>query len=127
MCCRHHWEAVSLAMFQKYPNPFATHVLSTDIISRHLDDQGRLHTIRLLLKTGGSGVPSWLAALIKSREAYVVEESVVDPRAGTMETSTRNLSHRRFMSIEEVQKFSRSAEDTDWYRACVRRDREKPH
>lgn len=101
-------------MFQKYPNPFATHVLSTDIIARHLDACGRLHTIRLLLKTGGSGVPSWLATLIKSREAYVLEESVVDPRAGTMHTSTRNLSHRRFMSIEEAQNFSRSPDDSGW-------------
>ena len=106
-------------MFQKYPNPFAAHVLTTDVISRHVDEAGRLHTTRLLLKTGGSAVPSWLQSLIKSREAYVLEESVVDARLGVMETRTRNLSHRRFMSIEEVQTFSRSPEDHSWYVALV--------
>lgn len=103
-----------MALFQKYPNPFASHVLSTDIISRYLDEQGRLYSTRLLLKTGGSHVPSWLQALIKSREAYVLEESIVDAHGGVMEIKTRNLSHRRFMSIEETQKFTKSAEDSSW-------------
>ena len=53
-------------------------------------------------------MPTWLQSLIKSREAYVVEDSVVDPRLGVMNTSTQNLSHRKFMSIEEQQTFSRS-------------------
>jgi hypothetical protein len=80
-----------------------------------VDEAGRLHTTRLLLKTGGSAVPVWLQSLIKSREAYVLEESVVDARNGTMETHTRNLSHRRFMSIEEIQRFSRGSDDGSWY------------
>ena len=113
--CSHQWEAVSLALFQKYPNPFAAHVLSTDVLARHLDEHGRLHSTRLLLKTGGSHVPVWLQALIKSREAYVLEESIVDVRSGIMETRTRNLSHQRFMSIEETQTFTRSPEDASWY------------
>ena len=61
-------------------------------------------------QTGGSAVPSWLQSLIKSREAYVVEESMVDVREGVMATSTQNVSHRRFMSIEELQIFTRSTE-----------------
>lgn len=110
-CCgpliviRHPWEAVTLAFFQKYPNPYANHVLSSDIISRYVDEKGRLRSCRLLLKTGGAAVPYWLQTLIKSREAYVVEECWVDPHQGLMRTSTQNLSHRRFMSIEEVQTF----------------------
>lgn len=101
-------------MFQKYPNPFASHVLSIDIISRFIDELGCLHTTRVMLKTGGSAVPSWLQSLIKSREAYVLEESIVDPVAGTMQTRTRNLSHRRFMSVEEINTFSKSPEDQQW-------------
>lgn len=123
--CSHQWEAVSLALFQKYPNPFAAHVLSTDVLARHLDEHGRLHSTRLLLKTGGSHVPVWLQSLIKSREAYVLEESIVDFCSGIMETRTRNLSHRRFMSIEETQTFTRSPEDPSWYDGddCLSRGR----
>lgn len=102
---------MSLAFFQKYPNPYANHVLSTDTISRWVDDAGCLHSCRLLLKTGGSAVPSWLQSLIKSREALVLEESIVDPSTNTMSTSTHNLSHRTFMSIEELQTFRVSTED----------------
>lgn len=105
---------MTLALFQKYPNPLAAHVLSIDVLSRHIDEQGRLHSTRLLLKTGGSAVPSWLQSLIKSREAYVLEVSMVDPRGETMETHTYNLSHRRFMSVEEIQKFTKSPEDNSW-------------
>jgi 4-amino-4-deoxychorismate lyase len=111
---RHHWEAVTLALFQKYPNPFTSHVLSIDVLSRHIDVEGRLHSTRLLLKTAGSGVPTWLQSLIKSKEAYVLEVSIVDPKRGTMETHSHNLSHRRFMSVEEIQTFSKSLEDDSW-------------
>ena len=109
-----------MAFFQKYPNPYSLHVLSTDILYRYVDTFGRLHSQRLLLKTGGSAVPSWLQSLIKSREAYVVEESVVDLEKGIMKTSTLNLSHRRFMSIEELQTFSRSLDEpSSWYEAQI--------
>ncbi len=100
----HRWQAVTLAHFKKYPNPFAAHVLSTDIIERHVDERGRLVTKRLLLKTGViSSLPARFQAMIPSREAYIVEESTVDPQEGTMEVRTRNLSHRRLLSVEEIQ------------------------
>lgn len=108
---RHEWEAVTLAHFQKYPNPFATHVLTADVVSRHVDAAGRLHSSRLMLKTDGASFPAWLQALVKMREAYVLEESVVDLRGGTMETRTRNLTLRRFVSVEEVQTYTRSVEE----------------
>ena len=109
-----------MAFFQKYPNPYSLHVLSADILYRYVDGLGRLHSQRLLLKTGGSAVPSWLQSLIKSREAYVVEESVVDLEKGIMRTSTLNLSHRRFMSIEEIQTFSRSLDEpSSWYESQI--------
>lgn len=86
-----------------------------DLLGRHVDDMGRMHSTRLILKNGGSAIPSWLQSLIKSREAYVLEESIVDPRTGIMETRTRNLSHRLFMSIEEVQIFTQSPDNSAWY------------
>lgn len=43
--------AVTLAYFLRYPNPYSTHVLSTDVISRHFDPATQqLHTLRLHLK-----------------------------------------------------------------------------
>lgn len=40
---QHPWEQVTLAIFLKYPNPFASHVLASDVIERYVDLQtGRI-------------------------------------------------------------------------------------
>ena len=36
---QNHWTDVTNAIWQKYPNPFAAHVLSSDVIDRYLDKQ----------------------------------------------------------------------------------------
>lgn len=42
---------VSLAYFLRYPNPYARHVLTTDVIQRYVDpNTHRLHTTRLHLE-----------------------------------------------------------------------------
>eukprot|EP00039_Didymoeca_costata_P002734 m.62179 g.62179 ORF g.62179 m.62179 type:complete len:76 (-) comp11492_c0_seq3:185-412(-) len=51
------FENVTLAFWNKYPNPISSHVLSVDTISREVDDNGRLCTTRLLIKVGKK--PQW--------------------------------------------------------------------
>ena len=97
----------------KYPNPFSSHVLSADILTRHLDPQtGLLHTVRLIHKTGT--LPTWVTNVMKSQEAFVIEESVVDPKNCFMQTKTRNLTHQRFLVAEEIQTYTKSPEDQAW-------------
>jgi hypothetical protein len=70
-----------LAYFRRYPNPFARHVLSVDVLSRHLDSYGRLHTTRLILKRGI--LPKWAARWLpvkgEGMDAWVLETSIIDP------------------------------------------------
>jgi hypothetical protein len=40
----------------------------------------------------------------------VVEESIVDPQAGTMVTRTKNLNHQRKFMVQETQTYTRSDE-----------------
>jgi hypothetical protein len=107
----HRWEAVTLAVFKKYPNPFSKHVITADLLQRNIDSNtGCLYSKRLLQKLGN--MPNWLSRLLPSTSginnvAFVVEESVVDPARGLMTVCSRNLSHRGWMNIEEVQTFSR--------------------
>lgn len=102
-----------MAVWMKYPNPFSSHVLSTDILSRQIDPEtGNLHTVRLIHKTGT--LPLWVLSMLKSQEAYVIEESVVDPEACFMQTRTSNLTHKRFLVAEEVQTYTKSPEDQTW-------------
>ncbi|KAL2916843.1 hypothetical protein HK105_203622 [Polyrhizophydium stewartii] len=99
---QHHWEDVTKAIWQKYPNPFASHVLAADVVEQRVDPQtGVLHTTRLFLKKGN--LPKWGRHLISAPEAFILEKSTVDPASKTMITVTRNLSHVKLMFVEETQ------------------------
>ena len=113
--------AVSLAYFLRYPNPYATHVLSTDVIDRHFDTTTqRLITTRLHLKK--SKLPSAVLKLLPkgilggggdAGESYVLEKSVVDVREGWMKTESRNLEWTGILSVIEKQIYRRPAESRE--------------
>ena len=44
----HPWETVTKAAMQKYPNPMNPSVFGVDVLDRRIDNQGRLHSKRLL-------------------------------------------------------------------------------
>ncbi|KIO26286.1 hypothetical protein M407DRAFT_201939 [Tulasnella calospora MUT 4182] len=94
------WQIVTLAYFLRYPNPYASHVLACDVISRTFTDQGTLKTTRLIKKTGA--VPKWFPKQFISRaETWVVEESEVDPEGRVVQSTTRNLDHVKIMQVQE--------------------------
>lgn len=75
-----------LAFFLRYPNPFARHVLSVDVLERTVDPTtGQIRTLRLILKRGL--VPQWATKWLptaaasggRGLDAWVLEESIVDP------------------------------------------------
>ncbi|KAF2832414.1 MSF1-domain-containing protein [Ophiobolus disseminans] len=108
--------AVTLAYFLRYPNPYSTHVLSTDTIARHYDpDTQRLTTIRLHLKR--SKLPAAVLKLLPrsllgasatgDTQSFILEKSVVDVKQGWMDTESRNLEWTGVLSVVERQKFMR--------------------
>ena len=109
------FSAVSLAYFLRYPNPYATHVLSTDVIDRHFDPvTQRLTTTRLHLKK--SKLPPALLKLLPkgivgvgsdAGQSYILEKSVVDVKEGRMETEARNLEWTGILSVVEKQVYQR--------------------
>jgi len=103
------WSIVSLAFFLRYPNPYAAHVLSCDVISRHQTESGSLVTTRLILKRGA--LPRWAPqGIISKTESWVIEESEVDPFGKEVRCSTKNLDHVKVLQVEERQHF-RQAEN----------------
>ena len=120
--------AVSLAYFLRYPNPYATHVLSTDVIERHFDpNTHRLTTTRLHLKR--SKIPPTvlkilpkgiLGASTDAGQSYVLETSMVDAKEGWMETETRNLEWTGILSVVEKQMYRRSQTNDIAKRPSVR-------
>jgi len=107
------WATVTLAFFLRYPNPYASHVLACDVISRTVTDSGTLKTTRLIKKTGA--VPSWFPKQFLNRpETWVVEESEVDPEGRVMSCRTRNLDHVKVMQVQE-DVILREADDDKTY------------
>lgn len=44
----HPWKTVTTAAMQKYPNPMNPSVVGVDVLDRHVDTNGKLHSHRLL-------------------------------------------------------------------------------
>jgi hypothetical protein len=103
------WSIVTLAFFLRYPNPYASHVLSCDVVSRDQTPSGSLLTTRLILKKGT--LPRWFPKGIVSRAEYwVVEESEVDPHGKLVRCVTKNLDHVKVMQVEESVQFAQTME-----------------
>lgn len=105
---------VTLAYFLRYPNPFSTHVLSTDVISKSFDvENQRLHITRLHLKR--SKLPSAVLRLVPrsllgssaqgDSQTYILEHSTVDVKEGWMRTESRNLEWTGVLSVVERQEY----------------------
>ncbi|PWN31166.1 hypothetical protein BDZ90DRAFT_277561 [Jaminaea rosea] len=119
------------AYFLRYPNPFAQHVISVDVLDRLIIQRDptqppTLLTSRLLLKKGT--LPRWAPrGLIKSAESWVLEVSEVElegfqrgegsasasgtttgavERGRQMRTWTHNLDHTTVLAVAEGLTFT---------------------
>lgn len=92
------WEQVTQGFWNRYPNPFSTHVLSEDTVTREIRN-GKLHSKRLLTKT--NHVPKWGERFFKAKSVNIIEESVVDPKEKTLVTYTRNIGFNKIMTVVE--------------------------
>ena len=108
--------AVTLAYFLRYPNPYSTHVLSSDTISRSIDEEtGQLHTTRIHRKSSRLP-PAVLKLLPKSvlgnvsggrSESFILETSTIDVQEGWMRTESKNLDWTGILSVVESQEYRR--------------------
>ena len=102
------WHKVTLSFWEKYPSPQLPHVKEALILSRSLDEQGRLRTKRLMCVQ--QPVPAALKAFTRGMDLYyAIEDTVVDPQAKTLELSTRNMSFSRV--VVRLPTFSISTAD----------------
>lgn len=108
--------AVALAYFLRYPNPYSTHVLSTDVIDRHYDAKTqKLTTTRLHLKK--SKLPAPVLKLLPRKmlgasssgdsQSFIMETSTVDIKEGWMEAQSNNLEWTGVLNVIERQNFVR--------------------
>ncbi|XP_044153177.1 PRELI domain containing protein 3B isoform X1 [Bufo gargarizans] len=97
----HPWETVTTAAMQKYPNPMNPNVVGVDVLNRHVDGSGKLHSDRLLSTEWG--MPSIVKSIIGASrtKTYIQEHSVVDPAAKTLELKSTNITFTHMISVDE--------------------------
>lgn len=107
------FDQVANAIFQRYPNPFASHVLSEDTVYREIINGTTLYTRRFLTKT--NKIPKWGERWLSGfrRSVPLLEESWVDTEARTITTYTRNVGLANFMSAIEKVVYKASPENPD--------------
>ncbi|KHC51613.1 hypothetical protein MGE_06260 [Candida albicans P75010] len=106
------FETTSLAYFNRYPNPYAKHVLSIDTIESYIDNQGQLCTTRLIVKTGR--LPNFIKPILgNSLNSWIIEKTIINRHDKTLISYTSNLDHRKFIRVEEYLKYSGHQEDND--------------
>ena len=96
------WKLFTFANYNKYPNEFATHVVSVDVIQRQVTPEGLLVTDRLLqLK---QPLPSILRrlGLPVPETSYFLERSVINPQTQHYEATSYNLSMRSLFQATEI-------------------------
>ncbi|XP_018429891.1 PREDICTED: PRELI domain containing protein 3B isoform X2 [Nanorana parkeri] len=73
----HPWEMVTTAAMQKYPNPMNPSVVGVDVLNRHVDSSGKLHSDRLLSTEWG--MPSLVKSITFTNMVSVDERLVYKP------------------------------------------------
>lgn len=95
---------VTLAYFNRYPNPYSTHVKSTDTVSKFIDSNGCLHQTKIIKKSGR--LPNWVKPFLgKITTSWIIEKTVVDPSKMTMKTYCCNLDHTKVIRVEEFNEY----------------------
>ncbi|KAG2461676.1 PLD3B protein, partial [Polypterus senegalus] len=98
---------------QKYPNPMNPSVVGVDVLNRHVDIQGRLHSCRLLSTEWG--LPSIVKSIIGATRTrtYVQEHSVVDPEEQTFELRSSNITFTNMVSVDERLVYKPHPQDSE--------------
>ncbi|MEQ2314072.1 hypothetical protein AMECASPLE_008330 [Ameca splendens] len=109
------WDQVLAAFWQRYPNPYSTHVLTEDVLYREVTPSNHLLSRKLLTKT--NRLPGWAERIFPAhmaRAVYVLEDSIVDMEANTLITKTWNLNHDTLMTVVERCMFEQDCSRPTW-------------
>lgn len=89
------------AVWNKYPNPHADHVVSVDVLNQSLDPtSGQLRTERIIGVR--QGAPGWLVRLVgASEDTYVREVVMINPLTKQFQMTSTNLSLTDYMLVKE--------------------------
>lgn len=95
----------SYAYLNRYPNPYAKHVKSTDTIECRVDEDGCLRVSKLVVKTGR--LPKFIKPFLgESLDSWIIEKTIVNPHTKKLLSYSANVDHRKFIKVEEYLKYT---------------------
>ncbi|KAK4698075.1 hypothetical protein P7C70_g8113, partial [Phenoliferia sp. Uapishka_3] len=104
---------VTLAHNLRFPSPYSSHVLSSDVISRSFEPPSTLRTTRLILKRGK--MPPWAPrSFTRIGTSWVVEVTECDlerEEGKELRVKSRNIDHKTIMEVVEWQMFQQLEDD----------------
>ncbi|XP_017209057.1 PRELI domain containing 1b isoform X1 [Danio rerio] len=107
------WDLVLTAFWQRYPNPFSSHVLTEDVLFRKVTSENLLVSRRLFTKT--NRLPRWAERIFPGRRSvYIIEDSVVDLSNRSLTTMTWNVNHAKLMRVVERCVFTGEQDRPVW-------------
>ncbi|CAG9808070.1 unnamed protein product [Chironomus riparius] len=109
-------EQIFQGFWQRYPNPYSSHVLSEDTLERQVTREGKLYSKRLITKT--NKLPKWGERFFKAKSVCIVEESLIDLKSKTLTTYTRNIGFNKIMNVIEKVVYRSDGPKTIAYRSA---------
>lgn len=114
----HDFKTVSFAYLNRYPNPYARHVLSIDTLDNHVDELGNLIITKLMVKTGR--LPVFIKPFLGTDlQSWIIEKTIINPRTNQLLTYSANIDHRKFIKVEEYLTYSQVGENSTEVRGKV--------
>lgn len=96
---------VSYAYLNRYPNPYASHVLTVDTLESFVDDKGNLRLTKLIMKTGR--LPKFIKPFLGTNlNSWIIEKTIINPKGHKLLTYSANIDHRKFIKVEEFLTFT---------------------
>ncbi|KAJ1479661.1 PRELI-like family-domain-containing protein [Baffinella frigidus] len=84
----HPFAAVTASLWSKYDGH--KYVRDVEVLDRHIDEEGRLHSTRLLTMKGS--LPAFIQPFVPVRQMHMLETVVVDPATQQMSVTTCNIN-----------------------------------
>ncbi|KAF5181825.1 Preli domain containing protein 3b [Thalictrum thalictroides] len=118
---KHPWEIVTSASWRKFTEPenkrILSHILEVDTLNSNLDPQtGKLHTTRAI--TVNAPGPWFIRKIIGQNICHCVESTVVDGQSRSMQLTSRNVSLRKYIEVEEKIRYDPHPENPNGWTVC---------
>ncbi|PIA53537.1 hypothetical protein AQUCO_00900250v1 [Aquilegia coerulea] len=118
---KHPWEIVTSASWRKFTEPenkrILSHILEVDTLNSNLDSEtGKLTTTRAI--TVNAPGPWFIRKIIGQNICHCVESTVVDGQSRSMQLTSRNVSLRKYIEVEEKIRYDPHPENPNEWTVC---------